>query len=35
MGNQNQKLLPAGYDPVLNGWEIKEKNEEYNVWRNP
>lgn len=36
MGNQNQrKLLPAGYDPVLNGWEIKEKNEECNVWRNP
>lgn len=34
MGN-NQRKLPAGYDPVQGGWEIKEKNEEFNVWRNP
>jgi hypothetical protein len=34
MGNRLSRQHQFAYNPAMNGWEIKEKGDEFNVWRN-
>lgn len=35
MGNRPSKVQAHAYNPVMTGWELKERTDDYNLWRNP